>query len=999
MKHILLTAAMMMVAISSAAQTLSQQQVYQNSLEQAAIITDKQNPHLQLVAIPDVEHLYVYNIAGGGFIVASGDARALPILGYSTTGAVDPGNMPPNLRNWLALYEEQLKEIEASGVTVLPETSLQSKDGLPDSVPALITSEWNQYRYGYNSQVPYDSTYANDSTMARFDNHPTVGCAALAMGQIMRYWQFPQHGYGTSHYDLSQSSECWHYGTVSADFANTTYNYALMPDKLSTSSTEQEVDAVAKLLAHCGVASMMKYNSDCQGSSGTTITNSAIGLQRFFHYNTDYTIGYARYIGESNWRQMLKTDLAAGRPIFYTAVSAAHGEEGIVEGGHAFILDGYNNEDYFHINWGWNGTGNGYYSLSALRPTPQFNFCESHSAILNLHPDTNARGEIAQASDLSMSAPCFTTDSRLSGSYKVTNIGDGVADLYMGVNIYTLRGQFMGCVDGRHLHLLPGDTAVCRFSYPLSLQPDCYQAVMQYSDQPLYAGMNEDISLMHYDLTYNSYITFDVVEGPIDQTLTNLVIFVRFADDYEIFYSFPRIDSMFNTSEGSVAKFFEASSYGHIHFNTVFANQVYDSRIISYVDTMPRGYFRPYSEDNPIGYTIPNPKRGISMREAELIDRVMRYVDQHHLVDSTVNLDGNGDGKIDNVSLIIKGGLDGWGELLWPHMEFFPHDSVGHIVTINGKRLDAFNFEFEGSGPNSFCVQTFCHEMGHSLGLPDLYHYHNWTGHTPVPWDIMGKTMMQHSAIYKYKFMHVCDAPRQITQDGTYTINSVGSSESNNLYYIKSAIDSNQWFTIEYRDYNDPFEKIINTRTLLMGRWMDTVPIDYHFGGNAEFDFFTRPNAYYTFRSRSRIDTLDGHLGTFFNNVFGRTYFGPSSDPHPFLADGTPETSFEIYDISENGNTCTFSVRFLNQGIEPSSTSLNAFTLYPNPAHGQVTIEPDNPIQPYSVAIFNTLGKQVWHTEGAKGKVLFDTQNLPGGVYYVTFTSQNKSTTTKLTVE
>ncbi len=229
----------------------------------------------------------------------------------------------------------------------------------------------------------------------------------------------------------------------------------------------------------------------------------------------------------------------------------------------------------------------------------------------------------------------------------------------------------------------------------------------------------------------------------------------------------------------------------------------------------------------------------------------------------------------------------------------------------------------------------------------------------------------------------------------------MGSTESNNLYYIKSAIDSNQWFTIEYRDFNDPFERLIPTRTLLMGRWMDTVPIDYHYGGNAEFDFYTHPNAYYTFRSHSRIDTLEGHTyaGTIFNSEIGRTYFGPSSDPHPFLADGTPETSFEIYDISENGNTCTFSVRFLNQGIEPSSTSLNAFTLYPNPAHGQVTIEPDNPIQPYSVAIFNTLGKQVWHTDGATGKVLFDTQSLPGGVYYVTFTSQNKSTTTKLTVE
>jgi hypothetical protein len=86
-------------------------------------------------------------------------------------------------------------------------------------------------------------------------------------------------------------------------------------------------------------------------------------------------------------------------------------------------------------------------------------------------------------------------------------------------------------------------------------------------------------------------------------------------------------------------------------------------------------------------------------------------------------------------------------------------------------------------------------------------------------------------------------------------------------------------------------------------------------------------------------------------------------------------------------------------GISEHDLAPMALTLYPNPAHGQVTIEPDNPIQPYSVAIFNTLGKQVWHTDGATGKVLFDTQSLPGGVYYVTLTSQNKSTTTKLTVE
>ena len=117
--------------------------------------------------------------------------------------------------------------------------------------------------------------------------------------------------------------------------------------------------------------------------------------------------------------------------------------------------------------------------------------------------------------------------------------------------------------------------------------------------------------------------------------LTNLVVFVRFADDAEINHSFVDIDNMFNaTTPGylSVYNFYDVMTYGKIHYNTIYTNNIQNGVIVSYQDANPRGYFEPYSYFNPIGYTEPNPFMGVSMREAELLGRIVSYVDSMHLV-------------------------------------------------------------------------------------------------------------------------------------------------------------------------------------------------------------------------------------------------------------------------------------------------------------------------------------------------------------------------------
>ncbi|MBI4648031.1 MAG: C10 family peptidase, partial [Bacteroidia bacterium] len=164
----------------------------------------------------------------------------------------------------------------------------------------------------------------------------------------MKYWNYPVKGTGSNNYT------CAPYGTLSADFGATTYEWASMPNNVTSSNP-----AVATLMYHCGVASNMKYSPN---GSGTTTFDGLIALINNFKYSNAEIKYKDNMFSTANWINMLKAELNASRPVLYSGANNSG------TGGHAFVCDGYNNSNMFHFNWGWSGDANGYYAIDNLNP-------------------------------------------------------------------------------------------------------------------------------------------------------------------------------------------------------------------------------------------------------------------------------------------------------------------------------------------------------------------------------------------------------------------------------------------------------------------------------------------------------------------------------------------------------------------------------------------------------------------------------------------------------
>lgn len=379
--------------------------------------------------------------------------------------------------------------------------------------------------------------------------------------------------------------------------------------------------------------------------------------------------------------------------------------------------------------------------------------------------------------------------------------------------------------------------------------------------------------------------------------INNIVVFIRFADDAQYENPISQVESMFNASAAnsiSLYNYFKTVSYGQLEISSVFFPIQTDSTVVSYQDYLPRRFFRPYSSANPDGYT----EDQRSEREQALLARAIAAIADQ--IPDTLNVDYDNDGFVDNVVFVLPGTPEGWNDLLWPHQ--WSLFSEGSESFVNNKQVLSYNLQMAGD-PLYFSVSTFCHEMNHTLGAPDLYHYYENTNWKPVgSWDLMqsnGTPPQNMGAYMKYKYGNWLDSIPEITECGIYSLYSLGSSRTHNCYKI-STQDPHIFYVLEYRRKTDLFDSSIPTSGLLIYR------INTYCYGNAYYDGLSNLDEVYIYRPNGTV-TTDGSCGNAaFSLNLGRTEFHAGTNPQPFSYDGAVDSLFYIHQISAIGDSMTF---------------------------------------------------------------------------------------------
>jgi photosystem II stability/assembly factor-like uncharacterized protein len=309
----------------------------------------------------ETESFYIFGFDQGGFVIVSADDYAEPILGYSFTSPIEE-KFGSNIRYLFDRYNSEIAEtkelkLQRNDLKMYWDNLKNAKvSGEAKEAVTLLETTWNQSPV-YNLYCPGESP---------------VGCVATAMSQIMNYHEWPLSGNGWNKYIPADHPE---YGLQYADFASATYDWANMPNALSYSNSSAEKDAIATLCYQAGVSVNMNYDPD---GSGASTRDVLFALTSFFKYDPT-TIELVTYdvADESEYLNKIKNEIDNNRPIYYDG----YGESG----GHAWVCDGYDDNDKVRINWGWGGYYNGYFLLSNMVAGGS-DFTDGNSMIIGIQP-------------------------------------------------------------------------------------------------------------------------------------------------------------------------------------------------------------------------------------------------------------------------------------------------------------------------------------------------------------------------------------------------------------------------------------------------------------------------------------------------------------------------------------------------------------------------------------------------------------------------------------
>jgi PKD repeat protein len=281
---------------------------------------------------PDVElPLFFFHLSPEGFLIIAGNRSLEPVLGYSLKNNIDTANLPLPLKYYIENYKTKLLSPDIAGKYIHPgwKLSPKTKSGSKGMSP-LITTMWDQ-NFPYNSMCP---------------NNSPAGCVAIAMAQLMNYYKYPSHG-------LKENSYTSGITLLSASFKDTWYNWPAMTNVATSVNTD-----ISRLIYHCGVSVNMNYTRTSSSASTSAIVNSMVN---YFGY--DRASKEVLFIDkDKSWRKSLTQELNKSHPVLYGGSADVDGNTS-----HLFIIDGFDTDTLFHINWGWGGSGDGFYNLAEIQ--------------------------------------------------------------------------------------------------------------------------------------------------------------------------------------------------------------------------------------------------------------------------------------------------------------------------------------------------------------------------------------------------------------------------------------------------------------------------------------------------------------------------------------------------------------------------------------------------------------------------------------------------------
>ncbi len=436
---------------------------------------------------------YVFNVSGNhGFVIVSGDDLVEPVLGYNTTGNYPVDHLNPAITKWMENYKQQIIYVKQN-IHETTETISQKWVKYYNNIPVvqnasrgaqavnpLCATQWNQAP-NENGLCPFSTQY---------NERCVTGCVATAMAQVMKFWNYPTQGVGNHSYNDQN------FGTQSANFGNTTYNWAGMPNTLSGADAD-----VATLMFHCGVSVDMSYGVGATGGSSAYVVASESPAQACAEYAYKTYFGYdpasmqgivrANYT-DVNWANAIKGEMDAGRPVQYAGFGQG--------GGHTWVCDGYDQNNFFHQNWGWGGNSDGYFSLNNLDPTSlgagggTGGYNGSQQAVIGIKPlnggggggggGTINQGSISLFAATTVSANPFQSGGAFTVNADIANTGGTNFTGDFAAAIFDNNGVYISTIQE-----YTGATANAGFHYPtafstgqLNLTPGTYIIGIYYKN-------------------------------------------------------------------------------------------------------------------------------------------------------------------------------------------------------------------------------------------------------------------------------------------------------------------------------------------------------------------------------------------------------------------------------------------------------------------------------------------------------------------------------------